>query len=113
MTKARKSDGEVAVSVETMIIAVICLADLLVTGLLVGSGQFIEGNPIMNFYLEKGLALFVGVKLYFVIIPLAIAEWYRRRNPALVRGLLRATMYAYLAVYGIGFALANGGRTPG
>lgn len=96
-----------AVAKETKLICLICAFDLAVTWVLIATGRFIEGNPIMKFYLQHGLLAFVAVKLFFIAVPLAIAEWYRRFNPKLVTGTLKLTMYAYLGFYCMGFALAN------
>jgi len=96
-----------AVARETKLICMICAFDLALTWALIASGRFVEGNPIMKFYLSHGFLAFVAAKLFFVAIPLAIAEWYRRFNPKLVSNTLKLTMYAYLGFYCTGLALAN------
>jgi hypothetical protein len=95
------------VAKETKLICIICLMDLGLTWVLMATGRFIEGNPIMKFYLSHGLPAFVAAKLFFVAAPLAIAEWYRRFNPKLVSNTLKLTLYAYLGFYCTGLALAN------
>jgi hypothetical protein len=96
-----------SIAIESLYLAVICLADLGLTVLLVASGQFVEGNPIMRFYLHKGPAHFVAMKMFLVLMPIVIGEWYRRRNPVLVRRTMRAVICAYLGAYLLGFLLAN------
>ena len=96
-----------AIAVESIYLALISLVDLVVTVILVNNGTFVEGNPIMRFYLHKGPLPFVAMKLFLVAMPIAVAEWYRRKNPLLVRKTMRVVIYAYLGMYAFGFCVAN------
>ena len=95
------------IAVESLYLAVISLIDLAVTVMLVGSGSFVEGNPIMRFYLHKGPMHFIAMKLFLVLMPIVVGEWYRRRNPTLVRRTMRLVIFAYLGMYAFGFCVAN------
>ena len=95
------------IAVESIYLALISLVDLVVTALLVMSGHFVEGNPIMRFYLHQGPLHFIAVKMFLVLMPIAIGEWYRRRNPVLVRRTMRLVICAYVGAYALGFCLAN------
>jgi hypothetical protein len=107
LRRAIERAGKMYIAVESLYLAVICLVDLMITVLLVANGQFIEGNPIMRFYLYKGPLHFVAVKMFLVLMPIAVGEWYRRRNPVLVRKTMRVVICAYVGVYALGFVLAN------
>jgi hypothetical protein len=84
---------------ETLIVAAICVLDLLSTLFLVQHRDASEGNAVMNFYLQLGIAPFVGVKCLLFVPALLIAEWYRHRNPRLVIRTLRVVIVLYLTVY--------------
>lgn len=88
---------------ETYILLVICLLDLLITIWLIMSERAIEGNPVMSFYLGKGWAPFIGIKIMLVVLPLSIAEWARRYHPVSVRRMLQAAILIYLGIYSIAF----------
>jgi hypothetical protein len=84
---------------ETLIVAAICVLDLVSTLFLVQHRVASEGNAVMNYYLQMGIAPFVGVKCLLFIPALLIAEWYRRRNPRLVIKTLRLVIVLYLTAY--------------
>lgn len=92
---------------ETIVVAVLCLADLAATVALLHNGQATEGNPLMAYFLQFGLGAFCAAKLGFIVPPLLIAEWYRRYNDALVRGTLRFVAVAYALIYAGGVLLLN------
>ena len=92
---------------ETVLLAAVCLADLVLTLALISTGYFTEGNPILGHYLQYGLGAMALVKLGSFLLPLAIAEWYRPRHPMFVRCVLRATLYLYIAGYVIGVTSVN------
>lgn len=94
---------------ETILLGAVCLLDLVVTVALVVAGLASEGNPLMAYFLERGLLAFCAAKLLLTIGPLAVAEWYRRTNERLVRTTLRAVTGAYLVGYLVGVAALNGG----
>jgi hypothetical protein len=84
---------------ETLIVAAICLLDLVSTLFLVQTQQASEGNAVMNYYLEQGVGAFIAAKCLLFVPALIIAEWYRRRNPRLVIRTLRVVIVLYLGFY--------------
>lgn len=96
------------ISREAKLLALVCLADLVSTVVLLQMGYAVEGNPLMDYFLRQyGMAAFCAAKLLFVIPPLAFAEWYRRRNDRLVRSTLRGVTMAYITIYVVWVVVAN------
>jgi hypothetical protein len=104
--KALRAD-EMTCTRESLLLIMICTADLISTLLLVGKGAAAEGNPLMGFYLRYGLGTFVLVKLSLIFLPLFVAEWGRRYKPRFVRNMLRATIAVYLGMYLLVFLSIN------
>ena len=92
---------------ETMGLGLVCSADLALTAYLISTGRFTEANPILAHYLQYGLGVMCLVKLLSYVLPLALAEWYRRQRPEFVTLLLRATLFLYIAGYVMGVAWVN------
>jgi hypothetical protein len=92
---------------ESLILAALCMLDMLVTVWLVQRGSAIEGNPILRFYLELSLGTFIGVKILLSIGPLIVLERLRHRRPQLVQRLLRVGIVLYLVVYCVGVLRLN------
>jgi Ca2+/H+ antiporter len=84
---------------ESLIVAALCVLDLISTIYLVQNHQAQEGNVVMDFYLQQGIGAFVGAKCMLFVPALVIAEWYRRRNSRLVIRTLRLVIVLYLAFY--------------
>lgn len=99
------------VSVETVILAVICLLDLVSTVYWVGHIDAEEGNPLMAFYLTHGgVAAFAAAKGVLCFGPLAVAEWARRHHPRFVHAALRCGIAGYIGLYGLGVHHINRGN---
>lgn len=94
-------------SIETYLIALIGMVDLLATIALLQSERAVEGNPLMNFYLSHGLVTFAVMKGVFTAMPLVILEWARRRRPEFVRKLSRVAIATYVGMYGVMFLKVN------
>ena len=92
---------------ETILLAVVCTVDLLLTAYLISTGIFTEGNPLLAHYLQYGLGMMCLVKLASFTVPLGVAEWYRRQYPTFVRWALRATLCLYLLGYLVGVTAVN------
>jgi hypothetical protein len=92
---------------ESLIVGALCLADLVSTIILIRHYGAIEANVVMRFYLQRGLVVFTGAKLFFFVPTLLIAEWCRRRNPRLITGALRLVIVLYVGLYSIGVFTLN------
>lgn len=91
---------------ETTLLAALGCADLLVSTFLIGSRRAWEANPLMAVVLaDHGPWAFAAVKALSLSVPLAIAEWARRRSPAFVVSALRIAAIVYAAA--LAFALAR------
>lgn len=84
---------------ESQVIVVICLVDLVVTLALLSTPHVQEGNPLMKYYLNQGVAAFVIAKLCLLFLPIFVAEWCRQYRPLFVRRCLRFTIIAYVGTY--------------
>jgi len=95
------------ISRESFCLIAICLADTLLTIVLLASGLAKEANPLMVYCVDRGYDTFCFVKLGTLIPTVAAAEMYRRYNPAFVRRALRVGIIAYLCLYFGGLLVAN------
>lgn len=93
---------------ETVILALIAMADLIYTALALATGTGREGNPLMRTVLAAGgpIAL-IATKALLVGAPLAVAEWARAWYPRLVVRALRVAICAYVLTWLLGTALLN------
>ena len=101
-----------SLSIESMILCGICLADLSSTIFLVSYRGAIEGNPLMSYYLEHGIPTFIIAKLTLFALPLFILEWARRHRPRFAILASRACIGLYLAAYVCTVVQLNGTSTP-
>lgn len=92
---------------ESLILIVICLADLLFTMLLLGKSQASEGNPLMAYYLQFGVGAFVLAKLALLAFPIFVAEWSKQYRPEFVRSMMRFAIAAYVGIYVVLFLGVN------
>jgi len=92
---------------ESVWLGSLCLADMLWTVWLIRSGLAIEANPILSFYLNRGLITFVAVKSLLFVGPLLVLEWVRRRRPRFVQAMLRLAIALYLGSYCAGIWRIN------
>ena len=96
------------ITLESYVLAAICMLDLATTVFWVSYRNAAEGNPLMAFYLHHGgTAGFIAAKLVLIAPPLFIAEWARRTRPEFVRRSLRLGICAYIGLYGVGVAHVN------
>jgi hypothetical protein len=87
------------ISVEVVVLFVICMLDMLSSAWLFQNGLAVEGNPVLRGFAEAGIAPFIGAKLASFLPALLVAEWYRRIRPRRARPLLRFTIVGYVGVY--------------
>src|SRR5690348_3523229 len=93
---------------ETVLMAVICLADLALTIAAVHAGIAKESNPLLAGFLMRSTILFAIVKLVSFLFPLAALELIRIRRPQLVTLGLRLALMAYVLLYVIGSLRVHG-----
>ena len=99
-------------STESMVLCGICLADLASTIFLVSYRGAIEGNPLMSYYLDHGIATFILAKLTLFAFPLFIIEWARRHRPKFAIMASRACIGLYLFAYISTVVQLNGMTAP-
>jgi hypothetical protein len=87
---------------ETAILLLICMADMIQTVYVVGSGQAIEANPVLAAAMDYSPWAFMGLKSVTFLAPLGAVELLRPRSPNFIRLALRLGALAYLAVYLVG-----------
>lgn len=93
---------------ESLLLAAICLLDLLTTCFWIRYREAAEGNPLMAWYLASGgTPVFVLVKFVLCALPLFVAEWARQTRPRFVQAALRLTIAAYVMSYGAGVTHLN------
>ena len=84
---------------ESLILFAVALADLMATLLLVGRNRAVEGNPVMGFYLNIGVGVFIVVKLALIILPIFVVEWSRQYRPRFARNIVRLAIVTYVGLY--------------
>lgn len=83
----------------SILLVLITMADAAWTLYLVGRGIAVEANPFMARVLEYGAPTFVAVKLVYTLPLIIVCEWLREFRPAFAHGALRFALFAYLALY--------------
>ena len=64
----------------------------------------------MSYFLEFGYVPFILAKTAMFMVPIALLEWARRRNPNFVIGTLRCGIALYLVIYTVGVYGINANR---
>ncbi|MCE5323637.1 DUF5658 family protein [bacterium] len=89
------------VSIESLILVGICLADMLVTLYCVLANIAVEQNPIMAACINKSPGVFVVVKM-LSFVPFVVAiEMYKKRNPDFARNACRCAIGLYVITFAI------------
>jgi hypothetical protein len=83
------------------------MIDLVATLWAVEGGMAMEANPIMRFYYDISPLAFAGVKTFLFVGPILLLEQLYDRNPRFIRGVLRAALALYAAVYLIAVVAVN------
>lgn len=86
-------------SIESIILIVICLADMISTLIMTAHGIAVEQNPIMAVCLKHSAGAFIAVKLISFVPFVVVTEWYRRKNPVFARQASWAAILIYVAAY--------------
>lgn len=84
---------------ESVILAEICMLDLIFTVFLIQMGFATESNPILRYYLEIGLGTFIAAKIFLSLGPIAALEVLRRYRPSFVKWMVRAAIVMYVFLY--------------
>jgi hypothetical protein len=98
---------KVTISRESYLILAICCADLASTIYLVNYQNACEGNPLMSYYLQQGIGMFIVMKLVLCVLPLFLVEYARRFRPRFATIGLRAVISGYLLAYLGGIVILN------
>jgi hypothetical protein len=85
----------------------VCLVDLVSTVVAVVVWGVEEANPVMAFFLHKGLIVFCAAKVASFVPAVIVLECYRRRNPAFVSALLKFAVAGYAALYLVSLLAVN------
>jgi hypothetical protein len=87
------------VSTESLILVMICLADMFATLFFVMHGCAVEQNPLMAACLRQSPMLFVLVKVVSFVPFVVAVEYYRRRNASFARLACRSAIALYLVTF--------------
>ncbi|MCX6344282.1 MAG: DUF5658 family protein [Armatimonadetes bacterium] len=99
MTRGKAGAMKYKISIESLILIAICVADMLVTLYCVAIGIAKEQNPIMATCINHSPWMFVLIKL-LSFVPFVIAiEWYRKKNPSFALKACRSAIALYVAAY--------------
>ena len=79
----------------------VCMLDALSTYVFLHTNVASEANPLLAAAAATSPGLFLAVKLMTFVPAIALAEWYRRINPAFVQRGLRLAAAVYLSIYSI------------
>lgn len=88
-----------AVSTESIVLALICLADTFTTLIFISMGAAVEQNPMMACALRHGSFMFIMAKLASFVPFILVTESYRRRNPVFARNATRTAIGLYILTY--------------
>jgi len=84
---------------DSLLLLLICVADMLSTLYFVHAGMAIESNPLMAFWLKMGDGAFCVAKVTSFLPLLFVAAYYRDSRPKLVSLSLRCAIVMYLVIY--------------
>lgn len=91
--------GQALLAWDSLLLFLVCTADMCSTLYWVHTGTASEANPWMAFCLVHGDAAFVAAKFASFLPLLAFAAYYRARRPRLIAVSLRGTSLLYVGVY--------------
>lgn len=89
----------IAISRESVCLFAVCMADMVLTVLLIAMGLAQEANPLMAMCLEHGYLAFCLVKIATALLAIGAAERYRPRNPRFVKRVLQTAIGLYVGLY--------------
>lgn len=88
-----------SICIESLILVVICMADMLSTLYFVMIGAATEQNPLMAACINTSPLLFVLIKIASFVPFVVAVELYRRKNPAFARSACRMAIFLYVATF--------------
>lgn len=86
---------------DSLLLFLICVADMSSTLYWVHAGAAGEANPWLAFCLQHGVLAFCAAKSLSFLPLLAFAAYYRSRRPRLIAISLRGTSALYVAIYAV------------
>ncbi|MBI3722003.1 MAG: hypothetical protein HY248_05565 [Fimbriimonas ginsengisoli] len=93
---------------ESLVLCLMCLVDAWLTLMLFLHGWASEGNPLMSFFLERGVWVFLIAKLAYLLPGVVACEVLKWRRPTFARMAIRVGLFGYLGVYVLGDLRVNG-----
>lgn len=87
------------ISKESIVLSLICMADMFSTLIMVSMGYATEQNPLMASCLRHSAMMFLVAKTASFLPFIVVVEWYRRRKPAFARNATRAAIILYVLAY--------------
>ena len=91
--------GRAWIAWDSVLLFLICTADMCSTLYWVHVGVATEANPSLAYCLRQGVPMFCAVKLLSFLPLLAFAACYRPRRPRLIAISLRGTIVLYVGIY--------------
>lgn len=89
----------VRVSIESLILVAICLADMISTLYFVLVGVAVEQNPLMAACIDHSPMTFVLVKMASFVPFIIAIELYRRKNPDFAIKACRCAILLYVVAF--------------
>ncbi len=93
---------------ESVVLSLMCLVDAWLTIMLVAHGWASEANPIMAYFLEVGIPVFVLAKVAVLIPGVVSCEFLKTRRYKFALWTMRFAAFGYLMVYVVGDLKVNG-----
>jgi hypothetical protein len=87
------------VSLEAIVLALMCTLDMLSSAVLFHAGMAVEANPLLRPFAEAGPVPFMLAKSVSFVPALWVMESYRRHRPENVIPLMRWGAAAYAVIY--------------
>ena len=87
------------ISGDTVVLACVCVLDMLTTLYFMSIGVACEGNPLMATFAAMGTTHLVVAKIVSFLPFLVIIEIYRLSQPRNARILTRMVTFIYLSAY--------------
>ena len=84
---------------DSVLLLVICMADMLSTLYFVHAGMATESNPVMAYWMNISDGAFCAAKIVSFLPLLIVAAYYRESRPKLVIFSLRCAIVLYLTIY--------------